>query len=59
MIGTRCKHSNAFSRGVLISRVLLGNLQTNSLVCESKVHKVIKSIKSGANAFYFLNFKDF
>jgi len=26
VIGTRCKHSNVFSRGVLISRFLLGNL---------------------------------
>ena len=31
VIGTRCKRSNAFSRGVLISRFLLGNLETKSL----------------------------
>jgi hypothetical protein len=28
LIGSRCKHSNVFSRGVLISRFLLGNLKT-------------------------------
>ena len=27
LIGTRCKHSNVLSRGVLIARILLGNLE--------------------------------
>lgn len=27
LIGTRCKHSNMLSRGVLIRRFLLGNIE--------------------------------
>ena len=30
VIGARCKHSNVLSRGVLISRFLLGNLRATS-----------------------------
>ena len=48
VIGTRCKHSNVFSQGVLISRFLLGNLKINILLCKMRV---IKSIKLDANAF--------
>ena len=33
LIGTRCKHSNVLSRGVLIARILLGNLKINYYFC--------------------------
>lgn len=32
LIGTRCKHSNVLSQGVLIARILLGNLKITSSV---------------------------
>ena len=35
LIGTRCKHSNVLSRGVLIVRFLLGNLEIIYLLLRS------------------------
>ena len=36
LIGTRCKHSNVLSRGVLIARILLGNLEIICSLCSAK-----------------------
>ena len=39
LIGTRCKHSNVLSRGVLISRFLLGNVKTTK-ACKVSPYRI-------------------
>ncbi len=37
LIGVRCKHCKVLSRDVLITRILLGNLETTSRISANKI----------------------
>ena len=48
LIGARCKASNRLSRGVLIARILLGNLETK--------HESTQMKANAANKILFVSF---
>ena len=54
MIGSRCTHSNVFSRGVLIRRFLLGILNVASFGCDL-ISRIIYNVNQmGQTALFYL-----